>query len=105
MTATLNLTISQSGTWTLITVAGELTAANAPQLHAILQEFSHQSVTVDLNAVTFVDPSCLATLSRAHDRITLAGGRLAIRSQRPNVLSTVEITGPTERFADDPLVA
>jgi hypothetical protein len=47
----------------------------------------------------------LATLLRAHERITLAGGRLAIRSQRPSALSTVEITGVTDRFADDPLVA
>jgi|SoiMethySBSTD1v2_1073268.scaffolds.fasta_scaffold67035_6 stage II sporulation protein AA (anti-sigma F factor antagonist) len=105
MTGALEFTISRSATWTLISVAGELNAATAPELHSILQEFSLQSVTVDLHAVTFIDPSGLATLLRAHERITLAGGRLAIRSQRPSALSTVEITGVTDRFADDPLVA
>ena len=97
--------ISRSANWTLVTVCGELDVATAPELHSILQEFSDQSVTVDLNEVTFIDAAVLATLLRAHDRITLAGGRLAIRGQRPSVQRTVEITGLTDRFADDPLVA
>ncbi len=103
MIGTLSFTISQSDGRTFVAVAGDIDCATAPELHAILDQYGHQSVTVDLNGVTFIDSSGLGTLISAQERITLAGGQLAIRSPRPNVQKAFEITGLTERFTGDPL--
>ena len=103
MNGTLSFAISRSSGRMLVAVAGEIDLATARDLHAVLQESGHQSVTVDLKDVTFIDSSGLAILMRAHDRITLAGGRFSIRGPRPNVQRTFEVAGLAERFEVDPL--
>jgi len=103
MIGTLSFTISQSESQTVVAVAGDIDSATAPELHAILDQYGDHMVTVDLHKVTFIDSSGLGTLIRAQERITLAGGRLAIRGPRPNVQRVFEITGLAERFAGDPL--
>ena len=103
MIGTLSFTISRSSGRTLVAVAGEIDLATAPELDAVLQDFGHHSVTVDLNDVTFIDSFGLATLMRAHDRIAHAGGRLCVRGRRPNVRRTFQVAGLAERFDVDPL--
>ena len=102
MSWNLSITISQLDDRTFVAVAGEIDAATAPELHTVLDQYGRQSVMVDLNKVTFIDSCGLGTLIRAQDRITLAGGQLALRGLRPNVQKVFEITGMCDRF-DDPL--
>ena len=103
MSGTLSVTVSRFDGWTLLAIAGEIDGATAPELHSLLREFTDQSVTIDLNDVTFVDSSGLRTLMRARQEIILAGGRMSIRNPRPNVQKACETAGLTERRAGDPL--
>ena len=103
MSGSLSFTNSGFDGWTLVAVAGELDGTTAHELHSVLQRFTGQSVTVDLSDITFCNSSGLRTLIRAHEQTILSGGRLAIRSLRPEVQSTFEIARLTHPFAGDPL--
>ena len=103
MSGSLSFTISSFDGWTLVAVAGEINGTTAHELHSVLQSFTGQSVVVDLSDVTFYDSSGLRTLMQAHEQTILSGGRLAIRSLRPEVQSTFEIARLTHPFAGDPL--
>jgi anti-sigma B factor antagonist len=98
MIGTLFFTVSQTTGSTVVTVAGEIDRATAPELDAALQHFDDASVTVDLAAVTFIDSSGLGTLVEAHKRIGLAGGRLTVSGSRPNVQKAFEITQLADMF-------
>ena len=103
VSATLSVTLSRFDGWTLLAIAGAIDGVTAPELHVLLREFTDQSVTVDLNDVTFIDASGLRTLMRAHEEIILAGGRMAIRGPRPSVHEVCDTTGLTDWRAGDPL--
>ena len=93
--------VSRSNGSAILAIAGEIDIATAPELANALNDFAHESVTVDLSAVTFMDSSGLATLSDAHRRITRAGGQFAIDGAQPQVQRIFEITGLAELFLND----
>jgi anti-anti-sigma factor len=101
MTGTLSFTVSRTTGSTVIAVAGEIDGATAPELDTALQHFEQEFVTVDLSGVTFIDSSGLGTLVQAHQRISLAGGRLTVSGSRPNVQKTFEITHLADTFRAD----
>ena len=59
-----SLVVSQSDGGTVVTVAGELDVATAPELAQALADAEGQ-VTVDLSATTFADPALLRVLLAA----------------------------------------
>ena len=59
-----SLVVRQSDTGTVVTVAGELDVATAPELAQALADAEGQ-VTVDLSATTFADPAALRVLLAA----------------------------------------
>ncbi|MEN3279498.1 MAG: hypothetical protein V7607_638 [Solirubrobacteraceae bacterium] len=60
-----SLTVRYSDRGTVVTVAGELDVATAPELARALADADGQ-VTVDLSATTFADPAALRVLLAAH---------------------------------------
>ena len=99
----LSVTVNRFDGWTLVAFAGVIDGVTAPELHSVLQEFTDQSVTVDLYDATFLDASGLRTLLRVRERIVLGGGRLAIRSLRPNVQKELERTVLTDPRSGAPV--
>jgi anti-sigma B factor antagonist len=59
-----SLVVHQSDSGTVVTVAGELDVATAPELAQALADAEGQ-VTVDLSATTFADPAALRVLLAA----------------------------------------
>ena len=60
-----SLDVRRSDAGTVVTVAGELDVATAPELAQALADADGQ-VTVDLSATTFADPAALGVLLSAH---------------------------------------
>jgi anti-sigma B factor antagonist len=72
-----SLDVRQSDAGTVVTVAGELDVATAPELAQALADADGQ-VTVDLSATTFADPAALGVLLSARAegvRIRVLPGR------------------------------
>ena len=101
MLGTLSFTVARTEGSTVVAVGGEIDGATAPELAATLQRFEHESVTVDLAGVTFIDSAGLGTLVQAHQRSNVAGGRLTVRGSHPNVQKTFEITGLADLLLAD----
>ena len=78
-----------------VAVAGEVDAHTAPQLRvALLDAVSrHQSVTVDLAAVTFMDSQGLAVLLRARQKAESRGCCLRLERVPARVMKLLRITG------------
>jgi anti-sigma B factor antagonist len=70
------LAVRHSRVGTVVTVAGELDVATAPELERALAE-AEGPVTVDLSATTFADPAALRVLLAAR----ADGVQLRIRSR------------------------
>lgn len=82
-----------------ITVSGELDLATAPELRALLDAIQgSDTVTVDLDATTFVDSQGLATLTAAKQRLDEG---LRIINARNNVRRVFEITNLDTMLLDD----
>jgi anti-anti-sigma factor len=71
------LAVRTSPVGTVVTVAGELDVATAPELERALADAEGQ-VTVDLSATTFADPAALRVLLAAR----ADGVQLRVRSRR-----------------------
>ena len=85
----------------LITAAGEVDMATAPQLQeAIVAQVDGKrvDVVVDLAAVTFLDSSGIAALIRARRRVGELGGTLTLRNPEPRVRKTLHLTGVDQVF-------
>ena len=89
-----------------VAVAGEVDAHTAPQLRAALLDAvsRHQSVTVDLAAVTFMDSQGLAVLLRARQKAESRGGRLRLERVPARVMKLLRITGLEPAFVIDSIV-
>ncbi len=82
-----------------ITVSGELDLATAPELRALLDVIQGaDTVTVDLDATTFVDSQGLATLTAAKQRLD---GGLRIINAHGNVRRVFEITNLDTLLLED----
>lgn len=84
------------GPGAVVTVAGEVDLATAPDLRTSLETLLDDGVTeivVDLVEVSFMDSTGLGTLARAHYRASQLGGRVRLHSPQPNVVTALEFTG------------
>ena len=101
----LSFDVSRSNGSAVVAVSGEIDIATSPELANVLNDFTRESVIVDLSEVAFIDSSGLATLAEAHKRMSAEGGGLAIDGVRPNVLKVFEMTGFTVLFRRDSIDA
>lgn len=84
-----------------VVVRGELDMYTAPQLRQELVGLVAQGarqVTVDLEAVGFVDSTALGVLVGGLKRLRQLEGDLMLRSASPRTLKVLEITGLTKVF-------
>jgi anti-sigma B factor antagonist len=83
-------------TGVLLTVTGEVDSSTAPQLREVLDTAFAAGVptlTVDLDAVTFLDSAGLCVLAGAHRRATEAGVALRVIASSRAVVRPLQITG------------
>ena len=83
------------GGYTVITVAGEVDIATAPQLghHLAALAGSGRPVIADLDQVSFIDAAGLRVLSAAARQAAAAGGSLHVVSGRYQVRRVFALTG------------
>ena len=80
----------------LVQVKGEVDSYTAPVLEQRLTELVDGGVceiVVDVAELTFMDTTGLAALARTIKRLRSGQGHLRLRSPRPSVQKTLEITG------------
>jgi len=79
-----------------VTVAGEVDSSSAPSLRtSVDQAFAAGAaeITVDLDAVTFLDSAGLCVLAGAHRRAEEDGIRLRVLASSRAVIRPLQITG------------
>ena len=85
-----------SSTGLLLTVTGEVDSSTAPQLREVLDTAFADGVptlTIDLDAVTFLDSAGLCVLAGAHRRAAEAGIALRVLASSRAVVRPLQITG------------
>lgn len=85
-----------AGRSTRVTAAGEVDRGTAPALAAALERVGdddYSEVTVDLNAVVFLDATGVRALAAAARRAAAAGGRLRVTASSAAVLRPLQIGG------------
>ena len=88
----ITTTIDERG-WLVLTVAGEIDLATAPQLAACLVDAADRDVAVDLSAVTFLDSSGLSALVAGSRAATANGHVLRTFGERDTIRRVLEISG------------
>jgi anti-anti-sigma factor len=88
--------VSYYGTGAVISLAGELDVASAPELVNVLQGAAldvADSVVLDMERVSFIDSSGIGVLVSAHKRMDANGRILIIRSPQPRTVKVIQISG------------
>jgi anti-sigma B factor antagonist len=88
-----SLAVRASDEGTVVTVAGELDVATAPELAQALADADGQ-VTVDLSATTFADPAALRVLLAAHAK----GVRIRVLPRRGGQVARLLALTDTEEL-------
>jgi anti-sigma B factor antagonist len=90
------ITVSGAAPVFRVIAAGEIDASTAPalrdQLTALLDDLA-EDITVDLEAVTFLDSAGLCVLAAAHRRAGEQGGHLRVVASGRAVVRPLQITG------------
>ncbi|MGY1643560.1 STAS domain-containing protein [Geodermatophilus sp. SYSU D00703] len=85
-----------------LTVAGEVDSSSAPSLRRSVDEAfaaGARDMTIDLDAVTFLDSAGLCVLAAAHRRAEEDGLRLRVLASNRAVMRPLQITGLWELLA------
>ncbi len=101
MDQTFEITEDNAGGLPVVSVAGEIDVATAPQLRDRLQAqvaAGNATIGVNLLDVTFLDSTALGVLVGALKRCREAGGDLRLVMAEPRILKVFEITGLTGVF-------
>ena len=91
----------------VITVAGELDVATAPDLMERLREIldeNPQRLVIDLDQVTFLDSTGLGVLVSAYQRMSRRADGFVLVCHRRSSLKVMQITGLTRVFTFAPSV-
>jgi anti-sigma B factor antagonist len=95
-----SLDVAADGDLEVVSLGGELDAANAERLERALLESVAGSVVVDLTGLRFIDSSGLTALVHARNAITGCGRHFGLRGASGSVQRVFEITGLTTLLAD-----
>nr|MBO2498811.1 anti-sigma factor antagonist [Acidimicrobiia bacterium] len=90
--------VGSFGNARLVTVSGEIDLAAAPQLADALSAEPEEVTIADLRDVGFIDSTGLRSLMTAQDKVTGAGGRLALVFGEGPVERILDLTRLTDRF-------
>jgi anti-anti-sigma factor len=85
-----------------VAVVGELDAFSAPELRASIDQVTGDDVDLDLEGVSFIDSSGLATVVEAHQRLEAAGRRLVIVGRSEVVRRLLDLSGLSSRLHLEP---
>lgn len=97
----LGLDVTQSGTWTILSVTGEVDVATAPSLRERLVSLVSEGNTrliIDLTLIDFLDSTGLGVLVGTLKRIRQAEGELALVIPQERILKLFDITGLSKIF-------
>ena len=84
-----------------LSVAGELDAHTAPELHeAVANTSRDDDLVIDGSALTFVDSSGLRVLLEARSTWSEAGHRVVVRQPSQNLRRILEVTGLIDHFTE-----
>ena len=101
----VSISVSGTDSIVLVTAAGEIDSSTAPslreQLTELLERTPHE-ITVDMEAVTFLDSAGLCVLAAAHRRATAQGTQLRVVASGRAVVRPLEITGLWDLLALPP---
>jgi anti-sigma B factor antagonist len=103
-TAALATRVIHADASIVVVVAGELDLASAPQLQRevlALLALPVNTVTLDLDALTFMDSSGLNALNHVRNAAEDRGIKLTLRNVRQPVRQVLDVTRMTERFTID----
>jgi anti-sigma B factor antagonist len=87
----------------VVSVAGELDIATAPQAHAYLSnliDHGQAPLTVDVGELTFCDASGLSVLAKAARRARENGRQLTLAQARPSLLKIMHIAELDDQFPE-----
>lgn len=94
MAPQLTIDESQVDARIVLTVAGEIDLATAPQLQMRVAEVNAaEHLILDMSGVTFMDSTGLRVVIGAHERAREAGGRFALVAPDGPVTKLLAITG------------
>ncbi|HUP70582.1 MAG TPA: STAS domain-containing protein [Acidimicrobiales bacterium] len=97
----LGLDVTEHGDITVLAVRGEVDVYTAPRLREKLVELvsqGKQNITVDLEAVDFLDSTGLGVLVGGLKRLRSHDGDLSLVCTQHRILKVFEITGLTKVF-------
>ena len=85
---------------TVCRITGDLDAASAARLRAVLGEQLDEGAdaVVDVSGVGFIDSSGLGVLVGALKRFSAAGQQLSLRAPTPSLRRVLEMTGLADAF-------
>jgi anti-anti-sigma factor len=89
----LSLDVRAADGTVVISVAGEVDMATAPQLDACLCEHTDADVVVDLSGVTFLDSTGLSTLVSARRSLRETGHTLRTTGEQDHIRAVLEVAG------------
>lgn len=97
----LAIDIDEEGDRCVCRLAGDLDAANASRLRAVLGERLDEGrdAVVDLSGLGFVDSSGLGVLVGAMKRFETAGRRFTLRAPTPSLQRVLDLTGLSAAFS------
>ncbi len=101
MVENLLLETTDSGSWTVVEVKGEVDLYTAPRLKERIADLTTQGrsqLAVDLEGVEFMDSTGLGVLIGGLKRCREAGGTLALLRPREPVRKVLSITGLDKVF-------
>lgn len=101
----VSISVSGTDSIVLVTAAGEIDSSTAPSLREQLDELldgTPRDITVDMDAVTFLDSAGLCVLAAAHRRATAQGTQLRVVASGRAVVRPLQITGLWDLLALPP---
>lgn len=92
----VTIDVTESDGSARLTAKGEIDSSSAPTLRSRIDavlDGDVQELTVDLDAVTFLDSAGLCVLAAAHRRAVRSGVRLRVLASSRAVIRPLQITG------------
>jgi anti-sigma B factor antagonist len=96
MGPTFSFSVIDVGDVHVVSFRGDLDIGTANGLADWLVEVSGSTVVIDLDHLTFMDSSGIATLIEANNRISKNGHTLVLTRPQENVRQVFEVTGLTD---------
>lgn len=92
----MNVTITQNGSKTLVTLEGRLDTTNADQFQkdiAVLMEGADPDIEIDCKDMEYTSSQGLRMFLMLQKSVSSRGGRLVMKDMKPQVKEVFDITG------------